>query len=249
MPNQRLPQVRAKHTIAEAQAAAEQAALLRKELRQESQVEQLPDDWFEQPEAKPLPANLVDRYKLGTFAHQPDVRTQVARKRGDPISWDEEEVIETLRKYNGNVALAAKALGSQRAALDQYRRRTPSVQAVCQEIFESKLDNTESVLYDRAVHGEAWAVTFLLKTQGRGRGYIERGETLNVRIDLNKLTDEQLRRIANGEHPTIVMGDPSAGGDRSAEAWGGHGRVIDGEAELLLDAPAEAEAGAAESGT
>ena len=118
------------------------------------------------------------------------------------------------------------------------------VQAVCQEIFESKLDNTESVLYDRAVHGESWAVTFLLKTQGRGRGYIERGETLNVKIDLNKLTDEQLRRIANGEHPAVVMGDPSAGGDRSPQAWGGNGRVIDGEAELRLDAPAETEAGA-----
>ena len=49
--------------------------------------------------------------------------------------------------------------------------------------FESKLDNTESVLYNRAMHGEAWAVTFLLKTQGRGRGYIERGETMNIEIE------------------------------------------------------------------
>ena len=249
MPNQRLPQVRLKTSLADAQAAAEAAAKVQAALASEPPLPPPPDDWFEAEPVKPVHDDLADRFSVGAYAHQPDPRTELAKRQGaSGISWAEEEVIAAIRKYNGNLTATAQALGATRRTLLRYRQAHPEVEAVCQEVWESKIDNVESVLYNRAIHGESWAVTFMLKTQGRGRGYIERGETLNVRLDLNKLTDEQLRRIANGEHPTIVMGDPGAGGVGGAQAGLGDGRVIDGEAELLLDAPAETETGAAESG-
>jgi len=40
------------------------------------------------------------------------------------------------------------------------------------------LDNAESVLYKAVLNGEAWAVCFFLKCQGKSRGYIERQETV-----------------------------------------------------------------------
>ena len=43
------------------------------------------------------------------------------------------------------------------------------------------LDNTESALYVAALRGEAWAVCFLLKTQGKSRGYVERAELTGKR--------------------------------------------------------------------
>jgi hypothetical protein len=244
MPNQKLPQVRARKTIAEAVAASEAAQQVLDTLAQQPPDEPLPDDWFEAPAVKEPPSTLVDRYKLGAFAHQPDVRSQLMKKKGHAINWDEDEVIAAIKKYNGNLVMAAQMLGASRSALDTYRQSNPAVNAVCQEEWESKLDNTESVLYNRAMRGEGWAVTFLLKTQGRGRGYIERGETMNIELNLNKLSDEQLRRIANGEHPAVVMGSASASRTPGAPAGPDDGRVIEGQAELLLDAPAETETGA-----
>lgn len=47
---------------------------------------------------------------------------------------------------------------------------------------------------------------FFLKTQGRKRGYIERGESFNLNVNLDKLNIEQLERLAAGEHPSLVLG-------------------------------------------
>jgi hypothetical protein len=41
------------------------------------------------------------------------------------------------------------------------------------------IDNVESVLYSKALAGEAWAVCFFLKTQAKHRGYVERQELAN----------------------------------------------------------------------
>ena len=51
---------------------------------------------------------------------------------------------------------------------------------------------------------------FYLKTQGRKRGYIERGETFNMNIQLDRLSLDQLERLAAGEHPSLVLGATAA---------------------------------------
>jgi len=206
----------------------------------------LPDDYFAPP--KPKHNDLAAR-STGVPTGSIGYISPVYKKASGGLhpAWDMDEVIAAIRRYEGNLNMAAKMLGVTRRMLDYYRRDQPEVQAVCQEEWESRLDNVEGVLYNRALHGEGWAVCFMLKTQGRGRGYMEREVSLNMKLDLNQLNDEQLRRIANGEHPAVVMGGPRTSGAGSAET-GPDGNVVEGETRLLMGGPTEAEAGATESG-
>lgn len=87
-----------------------------------------------------------------------------------------EEVIAAIQECKGNVSSAAKKLGHSRYTIYKFMQSHPSVKAALDEARESMIDNVESVLYSKALAGEAWAVCFFLKTQAKGRGYIERSE-------------------------------------------------------------------------
>jgi len=85
-----------------------------------------------------------------------------------------EEIIAAIEKANGNLTAAARILGVTRQTLYNYRKRYKTVNDAIEEQREAMLDNAESVLYRAVLNGEAWAVCFFLKTQGKKRGYIER---------------------------------------------------------------------------
>lgn len=85
-------------------------------------------------------------------------------------------VIDLMKQHRGNVRVIAERLGICRQTLYNYINETPSVKAAMQDARESLLDDVESVLYDKALAGDAWAVQFFLRTQGRARGYVERTE-------------------------------------------------------------------------
>lgn len=99
-----------------------------------------------------------------------------------------ETVISAIEKYSGNVSQVARALGTSRRVIYDYIHRHATVKQALQDAREEMLDVGESALYRAVIRGEAWAVCFLLKTQGKGRGYVERqeltgkdGEELTVR--------------------------------------------------------------------
>jgi len=85
-----------------------------------------------------------------------------------------DEIIAAVKKANGNLTAAARILGVTRQTLYNYRKRYKTVNDAIEEQRETMLDNAESVLYRAVLNGEAWAVCFFLKTQGKKRGYIER---------------------------------------------------------------------------
>ncbi len=85
-----------------------------------------------------------------------------------------DEIIAAVKKAKGNLSSAAQSLGVTRQTLYNYRNRYSTVRDAIDEQRETMLDNAESVLYDAVLAGEAWAVCFFLKTQGKKRGYIER---------------------------------------------------------------------------
>lgn len=87
-----------------------------------------------------------------------------------------EHVISLIRQHSGNVAACARALGISRPSLYNYINEKPTVKQALDESRETMLDNVESALYRAALAGEAWAVCFFLKTQGKSRGYVERSE-------------------------------------------------------------------------
>ncbi len=84
------------------------------------------------------------------------------------------KVIDVLRKTKGTKGPAAATLGCTWQTVDNYAKRHPTIQKVIDEEREGMTDVAELSLYRAVQGGEAWAVCFYLKTQGKKRGYVER---------------------------------------------------------------------------
>jgi hypothetical protein len=85
-------------------------------------------------------------------------------------------VAEVLRDVRGNLSVAAQKIGVDRTTMYNYIESHPELKEVLKEARETMLDHAESSLYRAVLDGEGWGVCFLLKTQGKSRGYIERQE-------------------------------------------------------------------------
>ena len=92
---------------------------------------------------------------------------------------DTERVIALIDECRGNLSAAATRIGCHRNTLRSYINAHPTCKAALERARESMIDNVESVLYSKALAGEAWAVCFFLKTQAKHRGYVERQELAN----------------------------------------------------------------------
>jgi len=87
-----------------------------------------------------------------------------------------EQVIAAIEDSQGNLTHAAKRIGCSRPTLYSFIASHPTCQAAVKSAREKMIDSVESVLYSKALDGEAWAVCFFLKTQAKHRGYVERSE-------------------------------------------------------------------------
>lgn len=87
-----------------------------------------------------------------------------------------EQVIAAINDSNGNLTAAARRIGCARQTLYSFINNHPTCQTATKAAREQMIDNVESILYSKALDGEAWAVCFFLKTQAKHRGYIERSE-------------------------------------------------------------------------
>lgn len=87
-----------------------------------------------------------------------------------------ETVITAIQKANGKVSLAAKSLKCSRQTVMNYVNEYPVVKEALEDARELTLDIAEDKLFKAIKKGEAWAICFYLKTQGKSRGYIERQE-------------------------------------------------------------------------
>lgn len=90
--------------------------------------------------------------------------------------YTKEQVIKALEDVQGMMFLAAKNLGCNVETIRNYRKRYKEVASVFEQKHGEQLDVAESALYRGLLAGEAWAVCFKLKTQGRDRGYVEKQE-------------------------------------------------------------------------
>jgi hypothetical protein len=87
-----------------------------------------------------------------------------------------ERIIECLRETNGLVSLAAKRVPCSISTINARRKRVKAVEDVVRECRDELVDYGELALRRAVVAGEPWAVALVLKTLGRGRGYVERQE-------------------------------------------------------------------------
>lgn len=85
-------------------------------------------------------------------------------------------IIAALHENHGLVSLAARNLGCDRGTIYKRAKKHPTVQQAIDDARDLMTDEAESALYKAIKRGEAWAVCFYLKTQGKARGYVERQE-------------------------------------------------------------------------
>lgn len=91
-----------------------------------------------------------------------------------PMSPD--AVREALMGARGNLSKAAERLGCTRQTIYNCIKAHPELEEVRVEARQCALDRVEDKAWDAAEEGEPWAVTFILKTQAKDRGYTERQE-------------------------------------------------------------------------
>ena len=126
-----------------------------------------------------------------------------------------EQVAQAIKKSRGILTGAAQALGCSRQTVDNYIKKYKSVKDAYHEARETTIDFVETKLLKNIDSGDTTAMIFFLKTIGRGRGYMERVENRNYDIDLSKLSNEQLERVAAGEDPLQVVIDGYVSANKS----------------------------------
>lgn len=159
----------------------------------------------------------VDRKMLALrIEREPELAAALADARA--FKPDHDLLLEDIVLLNGNLALLAKKYGVSRNVFSAYCQQHDELVWALYDARETMLDMAEAKLFNRVLAGEAWAVCFFLKTQGRKRGYIERTETFNMNINWDGLSIEQMERLAAGEHPSLVLNQSGTGRHRTRGA-------------------------------
>lgn len=85
-------------------------------------------------------------------------------------------MIEALTKALGVVKMACESVGISRQTHYNWLKDDPAYKEACDNLPEVVLDFAEHHLHKLISQGNPAATIFLLKTKGKGRGYIERQE-------------------------------------------------------------------------
>lgn len=149
-----------------------------------------------------------------------------------------EAVAKALAETNGLVFMAAERLKVSARTVYRYGERYPSVREAMEHQKGKRLDTAEASLWRAVLAGEAWAVCFYLKTQGKQRGYVERRE-----IDA-EIRDRDKGETAKRE---ALLRETYAALDREEEDDLGRGDALPAGAEPLPAADADDAAAAVPS--
>jgi hypothetical protein len=87
-----------------------------------------------------------------------------------------ERIIAALNETRGFLTMAAPRAGVSYRTIKRYVHDFPTVKRAMEEAHESITDGAESALFDAIKEGNITAIIFYLKTQGKGRGYVEKSE-------------------------------------------------------------------------
>lgn len=95
-----------------------------------------------------------------------------------------EQIINAITKTRGNKAAAARALKCSRNTIDRYIATYATVREAYDEVNETTLDVSESLLTQfmegriekQTTREQLDALKFYLRTKGKERGYTERSE-------------------------------------------------------------------------
>lgn len=119
-----------------------------------------------------------------------------------------QQVIDACEGTAGIMAIVAKKLGCTRTTICRYAKRYPTVRAALDQADKEATDLAENKSMTLINEGYWPAIKYRLATKGKDRGYSERHEIDLRNLDLSKLNESQLERIANGEDPIRVLATP-----------------------------------------
>lgn len=85
-----------------------------------------------------------------------------------------DRVIDALRTHHGLITMAADALGCDRQTIYNYAQQYPAVAEVIAVAREKVVDLAEQGLIHHLQEESPWAISLVLRTLGRSRGYEEK---------------------------------------------------------------------------
>lgn len=135
---------------------------------------------------------------------------QLNRPRFSNEKYPPAKIIEAVRASRGMIATAARLLGCSRQTIYDAIARHPEINSVVAGERELMLDTAELKLMEAVEDGEAWAVKFMLATQGQSRGYIERQRGENEDNEIRVIIDDRTPVAPIKLHPALE--DQSARG-------------------------------------
>ncbi len=142
-----------------------------------------------------------------------------------------ETVAATLTETSGMVYLAAEKLDLSASTVYRYIKRHDVVRRALKHEKGKRLDTTEGKLWEAILKGEAWAICFYLKTQGKHRGYSERPDDDRKKDEANAAGREIGAGIGAGLR--AVFGQSPTNGTGTVLP----GRGTDGEGTAPVDTP------------
>ena len=121
---------------------------------------------------------------MAGFPKGPNKLGEKAKRPRPGMPFDKNIVLELIRKLQGNLSRVADTIGSSRGAIRNFVDRHPDLQEELRQARERQLDELEKTVFDRAMESNDTTLQlFLLKTQGKSRGY-DQSEAQNAAKDI-----------------------------------------------------------------
>lgn len=100
------------------------------------------------------------------------------------IALDKKTIAELITRCQGNVSRIADTIGSNRNSVHNMIHRDDELKQLLKDARERQLDELEQSVFERAIEtNDTTLQLFLLKTQGKSRGY-EQSEAQNTAKDI-----------------------------------------------------------------
>jgi hypothetical protein len=140
---------------------------------------------------------------------------------GAPRKYTQAQMLTALEQSKGMTTVAARLLGCAVDTVYAYLERYPALAAAKAQQREAMTDVAELALYKAIQSGEAWAVCFYLKTQGKQRGYVERVEQQHSGTVTQEHTGAvEVRAVDYRQSIRALAPPPPATGEDDLEAAG-----------------------------
>jgi len=155
-----------------------------------------------------------------TIVKKPRVRKKkgvhdngITNPGGRPEELTPKEIMAAYTKSKGFKSVSARMLNCTVATLLNYEKKYPEIREHwVHEVKAQRDDYAEGQLFALMEEKNPAAIIFYHKTQMKDRGYTEQDNSAKFiiqninKIDLEGLSDEQLRRLAVGEYSEVFRG-------------------------------------------